>query len=629
MNSVNSIQGVLSSPLLKKNFDLSDAFFASINNFDSLSVPDFRAINEKNFSHRDTPDKSSLQQNPKDVRPSFEKKHQNNKQNNERLYDDPLNSEIPEKYQTIASKLPKNTHDIQREQAIEMSAHPFFSSLLTMTISTEVNNPSSVQDNTSLSDQRIPASVQNQNIPLLESPILVASDSVHTHSSHEAPLQEVTNLASPDIHPFNTRDTAMDSTLLPPALMKLIKMQHISQGSRGPQEFQEQYPSLTLSSGLHEEGSLSTEQTRLQTLANQTIPMAESHLPMNPAKSSSFVGMNSVHVPEITDQSVLTAQQKAQFSSPHHLTNNSFTQSTMTEAEPDIQPNASSSTDSFIPTKHLSDKNPSLSLVKETFSQSQSNSIASNVDPEKSLANGGKGTQSPQPNNDSGINLKSNTGQNTASVFVTLSTPSQPPIHPSKNFSAPTVGLNALPQAQDSSFFSNNSSNNSFKNQSTFLESIQKENFFGKNPSGSAIFNQVKVHIARHLHPRESNEIKIKLKPEHLGEVNIKLNINNVTKDTQILIIVDTLEALEALQKDAKILEKTFEQTGLKLSEKDMQFHLKDHDTDFANSQENTRQQKKNTLPSNPSIIEDISESTMEDHLKEMASKRGGLYIKA
>ena len=69
--------------------------------------------------------------------------------------------------------------------------------------------------------------------------------------------------------------------------------------------------------------------------------------------------------------------------------------------------------------------------------------------------------------------------------------------------------------------------------------------------------------------------ITIELKPEHLGKVEIKMEVNK-HGHVHTVITANRLEAIEHLQRDVKILHQGFMDAGLKSDENSMSFNLRD-----------------------------------------------------
>ncbi len=70
-------------------------------------------------------------------------------------------------------------------------------------------------------------------------------------------------------------------------------------------------------------------------------------------------------------------------------------------------------------------------------------------------------------------------------------------------------------------------------------------------------------------------EFQIRLDPAELGRVDVRLEIND-DKTVSARVVVDRVETLHLLQRDAKTLERAFEQAGLKSSDSGIDITLRD-----------------------------------------------------
>jgi flagellar hook-length control protein FliK len=73
---------------------------------------------------------------------------------------------------------------------------------------------------------------------------------------------------------------------------------------------------------------------------------------------------------------------------------------------------------------------------------------------------------------------------------------------------------------------------------------------------------------------RGSKEFQIRLDPEDLGRIDVRLEIDE-TGGVQAKLVVERVETLHMLQRDAKTLERAFDQAGLKTNPDGLQFSLK------------------------------------------------------
>lgn len=103
-------------------------------------------------------------------------------------------------------------------------------------------------------------------------------------------------------------------------------------------------------------------------------------------------------------------------------------------------------------------------------------------------------------------------------------------------------------------------------------------------PANPALVNaQVAVHITRAA-AEGLDRITIRLQPESLGRVDIRLEIGNDGRMTAI-ILAEKADTLDMLQRDARGLERALQEAGLKTDSGSLSFHLRGHGgdgTDFA-----------------------------------------------
>ena len=98
---------------------------------------------------------------------------------------------------------------------------------------------------------------------------------------------------------------------------------------------------------------------------------------------------------------------------------------------------------------------------------------------------------------------------------------------------------------------------------------------------------------------RGSKEFSIRLDPEDLGRVDIRLEISDAGQ-VQAKLVVDRVETLQLLQRDAKTLERAFEQAGLKTNPDGLQFSLRDEGQQNRNA--NREQAAHRMLPDDKNI---------------------------
>lgn len=74
---------------------------------------------------------------------------------------------------------------------------------------------------------------------------------------------------------------------------------------------------------------------------------------------------------------------------------------------------------------------------------------------------------------------------------------------------------------------------------------------------------------------RGAKEFQIRLDPEDLGRIDVRLEISE-KGEVQAKVMVERVETLQLLQRDARTLERAFDQAGLKTSPDGLQFSLRD-----------------------------------------------------
>jgi flagellar hook-length control protein FliK len=85
---------------------------------------------------------------------------------------------------------------------------------------------------------------------------------------------------------------------------------------------------------------------------------------------------------------------------------------------------------------------------------------------------------------------------------------------------------------------------------------------------------------------RGAKEFQIRLDPEDLGRIDVRLEISEAGQ-VQAKVIVDKVETLQLLQRDAKTLERAFDQAGLKMNPDGLQFTLRDPGQQNRNNSQN------------------------------------------
>jgi flagellar hook-length control protein FliK len=74
---------------------------------------------------------------------------------------------------------------------------------------------------------------------------------------------------------------------------------------------------------------------------------------------------------------------------------------------------------------------------------------------------------------------------------------------------------------------------------------------------------------------RGAKEFAIRLDPEDLGRIDVKLEVSEAGQ-VQARVVVEKVETLQLLQRDARTLERAFDQAGLKTTPDGLQFSLRD-----------------------------------------------------
>ena len=108
-----------------------------------------------------------------------------------------------------------------------------------------------------------------------------------------------------------------------------------------------------------------------------------------------------------------------------------------------------------------------------------------------------------------------------------------------------------------------------------------------RSGAAPAATNQVSVQLSKAIQNGD-NKIKIQLRPQELGRVEVKLEIANDGR-AKAMIIAERSETLDILQKDVRVLERALQDAGLKTDQNSLSFDLhgrKDNpDTRQANSE--------------------------------------------
>jgi flagellar hook-length control protein FliK len=122
---------------------------------------------------------------------------------------------------------------------------------------------------------------------------------------------------------------------------------------------------------------------------------------------------------------------------------------------------------------------------------------------------------------------------------------------------------------------------------------------------------------------RGSKEFSIRLDPEDLGRIDIKLEISEAGQ-VQAKLVVERVETLQLLQRDAKTLERAFDQAGLKTNPDGLQFSLRDPGQQ---GRQNGQQDDKPAFASKDKYSPVIDEIALRPAIYQTAT-RGGLDIR-
>jgi flagellar hook-length control protein FliK len=122
---------------------------------------------------------------------------------------------------------------------------------------------------------------------------------------------------------------------------------------------------------------------------------------------------------------------------------------------------------------------------------------------------------------------------------------------------------------------------------------------------------------------RGAKEFSIRLDPEDLGRIDIKLEISEAGQ-VQAKLVVERVETLQLLQRDAKTLERAFDQAGLKTNPDGLQFSLRDPGQQ---GRQNGQQQDQPVFGSKSKDSTMIDEIALRPAIYRTAAK-GGLDIR-
>ena len=140
--------------------------------------------------------------------------------------------------------------------------------------------------------------------------------------------------------------------------------------------------------------------------------------------------------------------------------------------------------------------------------------------------------------------------------------------------------------------------------------SAQQPNPNSKPTNMAPATSQVSIQLSKAVQNGD-NKIKIQLRPQELGRVEVKLEIANDGR-AKALIIAERPDTLDILQRDARVLDRALQDAGLKTDQNSLSFDLqgRDGNSDTQNatkdaSKENTnlKQAGENNEDNNPNLI--------------------------
>jgi flagellar hook-length control protein FliK len=140
--------------------------------------------------------------------------------------------------------------------------------------------------------------------------------------------------------------------------------------------------------------------------------------------------------------------------------------------------------------------------------------------------------------------------------------------------------------------------------------SAQQTNLNSKPTNMAPATNQVSIQLSKAVQNGD-NKIKIQLRPQELGRVEVKLEIANDGR-AKALIIAERPETLDILQRDARVLDRALQDAGLKTDQNSLSFDLQSRDgnsdtqnatKDAGKENTNLKQAGENNEDSNPNLI--------------------------
>jgi flagellar hook-length control protein FliK len=121
---------------------------------------------------------------------------------------------------------------------------------------------------------------------------------------------------------------------------------------------------------------------------------------------------------------------------------------------------------------------------------------------------------------------------------------------------------------------------------------------------------------------RGSKEFSIRLDPEDLGRIDIKLEISEAGQ-VQAKLTVERVETLQLLQRDAKTLERAFDQAGLKTNPDGLQFSLRDPGQQGRQGAQQDQSPKGQRFAADDKDGQKIDEITLRPAIYRTAAARG------
>jgi len=148
------------------------------------------------------------------------------------------------------------------------------------------------------------------------------------------------------------------------------------------------------------------------------------------------------------------------------------------------------------------------------------------------------------------------------------------------NATAQTATSTTTESATPTTTASTNETQQSKENQTA--KEAQAQRF---TPQRQAIADQVTVQINKAIAAGQ-DRINIQLRPESLGRVDVKMDIGK-DGSVSIMVVADSKDTLELLQRDAKDLLRALADAGLKADSSDLNFNLRGQQNQTANNNGN------------------------------------------